>query len=74
MPFHKEESGEKDGHPVERREYAEGKISEKKGDGLLVSCARRTRSVKLCSFDARSESPAGYPLREQSMRDRKHDG
>ena len=42
-----------------------GGTRKKRGEGsLLVSCARGTRTIGMCSFDARSGRPNRPPSRE----------
>jgi hypothetical protein len=37
--------------------------------GLLVSCARGTRTIGMCSFDARSGSPNSHPPVKRRLRE-----
>ena len=38
------------------------------GWSLMISCARATRTLRMCSFDARSGRPSRPPSREEKRR------
>jgi hypothetical protein len=44
----------------------EGRAEEDVAGNWIILLARRTRTIKMCSFDARSEGQSSHPLDEMS--------